>query len=291
MSGSLFVVATPIGNLEDLSMRALRVLKEVQLIAAEDTRRTAKLLSHYQIRCPMVSLREHNERRETPRLLARLAAGDSIALVSDAGTPTVSDPGRGLVSAARHQGIRVVPIPGPSAVTTALAGSGLSADRFLFLGFPPRGGTARETWLDTLIAEPGTVVCFEAPTRVERTLSDIKAVAGKRPIIACKEMSKIHELLVEYPSQTAIEPRGEFTILVGPHVQEAHKTAGSKLDPALTIELVRVLSESAGLDEVDAHAAVARALGVKPSEVRNIVKKHVISVKQQNRRSGPTPRT
>jgi len=289
MPGTLFVVATPIGNLEDISLRALRVLKEVQLIAAEDTRRTARLLSHYQIRCPMVSLREHNEHRETPRLLTRLAAGDSIALVSDAGTPTVSDPGRSLVNAARQQGIRVVPIPGPSAVTTALAGSGLSADRFLFLGFPPRSGSAREAWLDSLIAEPGTVVCFEAPNRVERTLSDLRAVTVKRPIIVCKELTKIHELLVEYHSMSTLEPRGEFTILVGPHLPETSERGGSNYHPATITELVRLLSESRGLGNSDAQAAVARALGLRPSTVKNIIKKHAISVKQQNSRSGLTP--
>src|SRR5678815_494423 len=135
MPGTLFVVATPIGNLEDLSFRALRTLKEVDLIAAEDTRRTAKLLAHYAIRKPMVSLREHNEHRETPKLVARLAAGESIALVSDAGTPGISDPGQFLVQAAREAAIKVSPIPGPSAVMAALSATGLAADSFVFLGF------------------------------------------------------------------------------------------------------------------------------------------------------------
>src|SRR5688572_7989980 len=161
MAGTLFVVATPIGNLEDLSFRALRTLKEVDLIAAEDTRRTAKLLAHYAIRKPMVSLREHNERRETPKLLARLQAGSSVALVSDAGTPGVSDPGQHLVRSAREAGIAVSPIPGPSAVMAALSASGEPGDEFVFMGFIPRSGALRTRWLAALQAEPRTVVFFE----------------------------------------------------------------------------------------------------------------------------------
>src|SRR5690349_17841426 len=133
MPGALFVVATPIGNLEDLTFRALRTLKEVDLIAAEDTRRTSKLLSHYEIRKPMVSLREHNEVRESPRLVARMAAGESVALVTDAGTPGISDPGARLVAATHAAGLKVTPIPGPSAVTAALSASGFSADSFVFM--------------------------------------------------------------------------------------------------------------------------------------------------------------
>jgi 16S rRNA (cytidine1402-2'-O)-methyltransferase len=282
MAGTLFVVATPIGNLEDISMRALRVLREAPLIAAEDTRRTAKLLSHYDIRRPMVSLREHNERRETPRLLARLASGESLALVSDAGTPTISDPGRVLVSAARQKGITVVPIPGPSAVMTALAGSGFPADRFLFLGFPPRAGTAREEWLDAVATEPGTVVCFEAPTRVEQTLADLTRRIGKRPIIVCRELSKIHEILVEYTMSTTIPARGEFTIVVGPQPTDT-APAVDRLDPALVTRLVHDLTVEAGFDRPQAETMVARAFLAKPTRIRNIVKKFTISIKQQNK--------
>ncbi len=170
MAGTLFVVATPIGNLEDLSFRALRILKEVDVIAAEDTRRTAKLLAHYAIRKPMVSLHEHNERRETPRLLARLSAGESIALVSDAGTPGISDPGEHLVRACREAGLPVSPIPGPSAVMAALSTSGVPLGEFVFLGFPPRAGKARDVWFTNLSTEPRTAVFFEAPHRIKRTL-------------------------------------------------------------------------------------------------------------------------
>ena len=281
MLGTLFVVATPIGNLEDISMRALRVLREVDLIAAEDTRRTAKLLAHYEIRVPMVSLHEHNERREAPRLLARLTAGESIALVSDAGTPTISDPGRDLVKAARQHGLPVVPLPGPSAVTTALAGSGFPADRFLFMGFPPRSGSAREQWLEALASEPGTVVCFEAPTRIHETLKDIALAVGKRPILACRELTKLHEQLVEYTTSHDIPSRGEFTVVVAPQLAEAGGLGQFALEPALVSQLVDGLADAAGVDRQTAEAMVARAFQVRPSRIKNIIKKHAISVKQQ----------
>ena len=286
MPGTLFVVATPIGNLEDISMRALRVLREADVIAAEDTRRTAKLLSHYEIRVPMVSLHEHNERREAPRLLARLTAGESIALVSDAGTPTISDPGRDLVKAARQQGLPVVPIPGPSAVTTALAGSGFQADRFVFMGFPPRSGRDREEWLEALAAEPGAVVCFEAPTRIHETLKDVALVVGKRPIVVCRELTKMHESLVEYTSGADLPARGEFTLVVSPRLIEANESGQFALEPALISQLVDELAERAQTDRQTAEAMVARAFLVKPSRIKNIVKKHSISVKRQKEQAG-----
>src|SRR6186997_2323188 len=165
MAGALYVVATPIGNLEDLTFRALRTLKEVDLIAAEDTRRTSKLLAHYEIRKPLVSVHEHNEHRETPRILDRISRGESVALVTDAGTPGIADPGARLVEAARRDNVRVVPIPGPSAVATALSISGFSADEFAFMGFPPRSGKDRARWLRRLTNDSRVVVFFEAPHR------------------------------------------------------------------------------------------------------------------------------
>src|SRR6185436_10872083 len=153
MAGTLFVVATPIGNLEDITLRALRTLREVDLIAAEDTRRTAKLLSHHHIHCRMVSLHAHNERREAPKLIAKLVSGASIALVTDAGTPGISDPGEYMVRLAHEGGIKVTPIPGASAVATALSVSGLPASQFVFMGFPPRSGQERRHWLERLAAD------------------------------------------------------------------------------------------------------------------------------------------
>src|SRR5579863_3949781 len=162
MPGTLFVVATPIGNLEDLTFRALRTLREVDLVAAEDTRRTLKLLTHYEIRKPLVSLREHNEVRETPRLLARLERGQNLALVTDAGTPGIADPGARLVQAARAASIATVPIPGPSALTAALSVAGLAVPQFVFRGFAPARQSERTRWFEEVRREWRPVVFFEA---------------------------------------------------------------------------------------------------------------------------------
>ena len=214
MPGTLYVVATPIGNLEDVTLRALRVLREVALIAAEDTRRTAKLLSHYSISTPTTSVREHNERRRTPAILERLAAGQSVALVSDAGTPGVSDPGKHLVRAALEGGYRVVAVPGASAVMAALASSPFGADEFVFAGFPPRKAHARTEWLKRLADESRTVVFFEAPHRIQQTLEGLGLLLGDRPIMVARELTKLHEQLVITPSNAAATkagaPLGEY---------------------------------------------------------------------------------
>ncbi len=219
MPGTLFLVATPIGHLEDITIRALRVLREVSVVAAEDTRRTAGLLAHYGIRTPQVSFHAHNERARTAELLQRLQRGESIALVSDAGTPLVSDPGHALVRAAREAGIRVEAVPGPSAILAALVSSGLAADTFTFLGFPPAGRRQRDRWLAALAAEPRPVVFFEAPHRLQATLTAAAAVLGTRPIAVAREITKVHEeVLVGTAAELAErlrEPRGEFTVVVG----------------------------------------------------------------------------
>src|SRR6187200_440014 len=182
MPGILYVVATPIGNLEDVTFRAIRVLREVAVIAAEDTRRTARLLQHYSISTPTTSLHEHNERARTPSLISRLAGGESVALVSDAGTPVVSDPGALLVAAAHAAGIRVEPVPGPSAALAAVSASGLQAEQVLFVGFPPFRSVARKRWLEKLRDEPRVIVFFEAPHRIRDTLTDLLAIFGDRII-------------------------------------------------------------------------------------------------------------
>src|SRR5437868_5447162 len=176
MPGTLFVVATPIGNLEDITVRALRILREVALIAAEDTRRTAHLLTRYAITTPTTSLHEHNETRKGPALLARLQSGDSIAVVSDAGTPLISDPGQHLIRLAIDAGLRIEVVPGPSAIVTALAASGFPTQPFVFLGFPPIRSKHRAQWLATLKASQVTAVFFEAPHRIRRTLEEIRAL-------------------------------------------------------------------------------------------------------------------
>lgn len=276
----LYVVATPIGNLEDLSFRALRTLREVDLIAAEDTRRTSKLLAHYEIRRPLVSLREHNEVRETPRLIARLAKGDSIALVSDAGTPGISDPGARLVRSAREHKLVVVPIPGPNAVAAALSASGFSADQFVFLGFPPRGGEDRDEWLAELAGEERTVVFFEAPHRIRKTLADVTPILVNRQIVIGRELTKTHEELVESP--TSVAEVGEFTVVISP------PPAGTSLvnvDPVRVIDIFGRIANRAGFDDPLAIELTALATRLKPSTVRKIIKKHRISAKRQNRSS------
>ena len=218
MPGILYVVATPIGNLEDVTFRAIRVLREVAVIAAEDTRRTARLLQHYSISTPTTSLHEHNERARTPALVDRLARGESVALVSDAGTPVVSDPGALLVAAAHAAGIRVEPIPGPSAALAAVSASGLQAEQVLFVGFPPSRAVARKRWLEDLRDEQRIIVFFEAPHRIRDTLADLLAIFGDRIISVGRELTKAHEELVVAPISQHLEhlsePRGEFTVVV-----------------------------------------------------------------------------
>jgi len=221
MAGILYVVATPIGNLEDVTLRALRVLRDVSLVAAEDTRRTARLLQHYSISTPTTSLHEHNEREKTPRLVERLQAGESIALVSDAGTPVVADPGGTLIAAARAAGVRVESVPGPSAVMAALSASGLDTREFTFVGFAPSRSKDRKAWLADLLSERRLVVFFEAPHRILGTLTDLGALFGPDALVGIgRELTKAHEELVIRPISWMIahfsEPKGEFTVLLPP---------------------------------------------------------------------------
>lgn len=220
MFATLYVVSTPIGNLEDVTLRALRVLKEAALVAAEDTRHTARLLQRYDIRTPTTSFHEHNERQKVPLLIGRLKAGDAVALVSDAGTPGIRDPGYRLVKAALDEHIRVEAIPGPSAVLTALVASGLPMDAFTFLGFPPTKATARAEWLSRALAEPRTVVFFEAPHRIRHTLTDLAGLAPDRAIAVAREMTKLHEEVLHGSAESLLarleEPRGEMTVLIAP---------------------------------------------------------------------------
>jgi 16S rRNA (cytidine1402-2'-O)-methyltransferase len=218
MPGILYVVATPIGNLEDVTLRALRVLREVAVIAAEDTRRTARLLQHYSISTPTTSLHEHNERSRTPGLIGRLLAGESSALGSDAGTPVVSDPGSHLVAAAHAAGVRVEPVPGPNAALALLSASGLRGDGFVFVGFPPIRSKARYGWLVNLAHESRLLIIYEAPHRIRRTLDDMLAIFGDRLLAIGRELTKVHESLAvrpisEHIAKLGIE-RGEFTLVV-----------------------------------------------------------------------------
>ena len=222
MAGALYVVGTPIGNLADITLRALETLKAVDVIACEDTRHTGKLLAHYQIRKPLVSLHDHNERLQTPRLLERLAAGESIALVSDGGTPLISDPGWWLVHEAIKREIGVRWIPGAVAAIGALVLSGLPTDRFVFEGFLPVKSGARRRRLEALKQEPRTVVLYESPHRLVRTLKEIREVLGEIQIACARELTKMFEEtrhgsvseLIGHFEQRA--PRGEMVLIASP---------------------------------------------------------------------------
>lgn len=211
----LYIVATPIGNLEDISLRAIRILGEVNLIAAEDTRKTRRLLTAYGIKTPLTSYYEHNESTKLPKLIARLESED-IALVSEAGMPGISDPGFLLISAAIQQGIQVIPIPGPSVITTALVASGLPTNEFIYIGFLPR--KKRRSLLQSIATQLRTIVAFEAPHRLLSTLNDLLEVLGDRYIAVCRELTKLHEEIFRGLISQAIEhfqkPRGEFTLII-----------------------------------------------------------------------------
>jgi 16S rRNA (cytidine1402-2'-O)-methyltransferase len=273
VSGTLYVVATPLGNLGDLTARAGELLRAVPVVAAEDTRRTRGLLSHLGASPTVLSYHAHSEERRREALLEILREGRDIALVSDAGTPGVSDPGADLVAGARAEGIAVIPIPGPSAVATALSASGLPADRYLFLGFVPRKGSERARLLARAAAEEWSVVLFEAPSRLAALLRDLAAAAGAgRQAVVGRELTKLHEefradtlgALVNYYSE--VPPRGELTIVLqgtgGPAVpadrtEEAVEHATMLLAEGLTRrEVVRRLTETFGLPRNDAYRLV-----------------------------------
>lgn len=220
LAGTLYIVGTPIGNLEDITLRALRVLREVALIAAEDTRTAGKLLTRYDISTPLISYFEHNKLARQDRVLAALEKGD-VALISEAGMPGVSDPGYELIRAALAADAQVVPIPGPSATLTALVVSGLPTDRFLYLGFLPRRRAQRRRLLQSVAAEPGTLLVFEPPHRLRATLDDLLDILGDRPLAVCRELTKLHEEVWRGTTAEAVAhfaerpPRGEFTLVIG----------------------------------------------------------------------------
>jgi 16S rRNA (cytidine1402-2'-O)-methyltransferase len=282
MPGTLFVVATPIGNLDDLTGRALRTLRSVAVIAAEDTRRTARLLSHYGIPTPTTSLHAHNEERKSASLVARLARGDDIALVSDAGTPGISDPGRHLVRAALEASIPVSPVPGPSAVMAALSVSGCVADTFLFLGFPPTRSLDRKRWLESLRTAGRTVVFFEAPHRIRATLEAIKAEVGDVPIFLGREITKLHETLVIQPISAAIaglqRPLGEFVGVI--EIGHLTETVRAAAPPAAEMAAeFGHMTESASTTRRQAVARMARKYGLTTNEVYRTIEEFNKSLK------------
>jgi 16S rRNA (cytidine1402-2'-O)-methyltransferase len=261
---NLYVVATPIGNLEDISLRALRVLREVRLIAAEDTRKTRRLLNAYGIKTPMTSYHEHNEKAKLDYILNYLKEGD-VALVSEAGMPGVSDPGYELIRAANENGIPVIPVPGPSAVITALVVSGLPTDRFLYLGFLPRRASARKQALKSAALETGTLVILEAPHRLQQTLNDLQLVLGDRQLAVCRELTKLHEEVFRGAiSQAAARftgPRGEFTLVI-----EGRRDANQ---PKLNKDIEKQLGDMCQRDvkAKEAIASVAAGTGLSRREL------------------------
>jgi len=261
---ALFVVATPIGNLEDISLRALRTLREVRLIAAEDTRKTKRLLVRYNIKTPLTSYHEHNKWTKLAHILGCLEEGD-VALVSNAGMPGMSDPGYELIVAANQRGIPVIPIPGPSVIVTALVVSGLPTEKFVYLGFLPRKASSRRRFLGAVADESGTIVVLESPHRLQAALKDILLVLGDRKIAVCRELTKIHEEIFRGTVGQAIEhfteTRGEFTLVI--------EGKGEKDGPSLTEDIERQLHDMrlSGAAAKEAIAKVARETGLSRREL------------------------
>ncbi len=275
MAGSLYIVATPIGNLEDITQRALRVLGEVDFVACEDTRHTRKLLNHYGINTKTISYHEHNERERAAELFARLQDGANVAIVSDAGTPAVSDPGFRLVRLAAENGVRVVPIPGPTALISALVASGLPTNEFLFAGFLPARTSARRARLAELRAVNATLIFYEAPHRIAATLRDARAILGEREAVVARELTKLHEeiardrlseLVERYSSSESA--RGEIVLIID---RTVIADEGSEKTPAASIASLVALFEQEGLDQRAALKKAARALGISRAEAYRLL--------------------
>jgi len=265
--GTLFVVATPIGNLEDITLRALRVLKEVDLIAAEDTRRTRQLLSHYGIHKPLLSYHEHNRRMREEYLLAEIGAGKNVALVTDAGTPGISDPGEHLVRRAIQESIPLVPIPGPSALVAALSVSGMPTESFLFYGFLPAKTAGRQKLLISLKGQTETLIFYESPRRLKAFLKDAAQILGERRVVVAREMTKIYEEVYRgtiFEVLRAIgdaEIKGEVTIIMEGHTGPTESEANS------ISELLKEYLKEKGLSLKEAVHLVSAELGVSKREV------------------------
>jgi 16S rRNA (cytidine1402-2'-O)-methyltransferase len=283
MTGTLYIVATPIGNLEDISQRALRTLREVDLIACEDTRHTRVLLNHFDIKTKTVSYHEHNERARSEQLCDEIQAGMNVALVSDAGTPLIYDPGFRIVQAAIERDIPVVPVPGATALVAALAASGLPSDQFLFAGFLPARANARLAKLEELRMVSGTLIFYEAPHRIAAALKDALEALGNRRAVVARELTKLHEeivrgslgeLIKRFSSDTIV--RGEIVLIIGGAVNEFSDQA-----EASPIDLVTRVSklEAEGLDAKTALKQAARELGMKRAEAYRLL------VAQKHRRS------
>ncbi len=265
MNGTLYVVATPIGNLEDMTYRAVRLLQDVAQIAAEDTRHSRKLLDHYGIKTPLISYHEHNEKQRAEQLLARLQSGDSLALISDAGTPCIADPGYRLISDCRSAGIQVVAVPGPSALIAALSIAGLPTDGFRFIGFLPSKQQARRRQLEQYAAESHTLACYETPHRLQAALTDIVEICGaQRELSIARELTKRHEELFNGSAAAALEHfsagrvRGELVLLIAP---------APEVEPEGTVlEALQKLRAETELSWKEIVKQVARQFGISGSD-------------------------
>ena len=272
--GRLYIVGTPIGNLEDITIRALRILKEVNFIACEDTRRTQRLLDHYEIKTPMVSYHEHNELTRAPELIIRMEEGETIALVADAGMPLVADPGYRLVKLAMRHNIPVVPVPGASAFVAVLAAAGLPVNEFRFVGFLPSKRLARLRLLKEL-QEESTVVCYEAPHRVVDTLEDVLESLGDRQLVLAREVTKLHEEFLRGPVSEVLvtlksKPvKGEITLVLGPADEHAERATPAP-EQSIRQDVTRAMSEQ-GIDERAALKSVAKARGISKSEAYRLL--------------------
>ncbi len=271
MDSALYVIATPIGNLEDITFRAIRILKESDVIACEDTRHTRKLLDHYGITTPMVSYHEHNEVERAAELLERLRSGQVVALVSDAGTPLISDPGYRVVNTVTAAGIPVVPVPGASALIAALSASGLPTDAFRFCGFLPHKSGQRRKAIEAVAGESATLVFYEAPHRIVEAVDDLRLVLGNRPAVLARELTKVHEEflrgrlddLAATLSARESASRGEFTIMIG------KADAAPPATESLAEAVARL--EQAGISRMEAMKQVARERGVSKRDVYSAV--------------------
>jgi 16S rRNA (cytidine1402-2'-O)-methyltransferase len=271
MAGTLYVVSTPIGNLEDLTYRAVRVLSEVDVVACEDTRHSQKLMNHYGIKTKTISYHEHNERDRAGELLTSVQSGLDVAIVSDAGTPGISDPGFRVVRMALEAGLRVVPIPGPTALVSALVASGLPSDEFFFAGFLPARSGARRTRLADLASIPSTLIFYEAPHRIVASLEDARKILGEREAVVARELTKLHEEvlrgrlseLVEKFSQAAHEPRGEMVVVIDRNVIAS---TDGETKSELSVAAVVASFEAEGIDARSALKKSARQLGISRDE-------------------------
>jgi 16S rRNA (cytidine1402-2'-O)-methyltransferase len=265
--GILYVVATPIGNLEDITLRALRILKEVDLIAAEDTRHTKQLLNHFDIHTPLISYYREKEAERSEELVQKLLAGETVALVSDAGTPGISDPGAVLVKKAREAGVTIVPLPGPSALTAALSAAGIVDGTFLFLGFPPAKKGQRQKLLSTFVEAPWALVFYESPHRIDALLADVLAVLGDRQAFWARELSKLYEdLQAGSISQllalaTGKKNRGEFVLIIQPGSGRQEAT-GENVE-----EILLWYKENTELSLKDVSRQIAKDLGLSRSDI------------------------